>query len=80
VIEVDGESHGHTVDADAARTRFLEAQGYRVVRFTNSDVLGNLDGVAKAVELALANRPSPNPSRKREGSMWGPTVRWHRRR
>jgi very-short-patch-repair endonuclease len=77
VVEVDGESHELTLGADTARTRFLESQGYRVVRFTNADVMSNLDGVVQAIGLALDDRPSPSPSGKREGSLWGPTVRWH---
>lgn len=72
IIEVDGESHDQTIAYDMARTRFLAAEGYHVIRFSNADVMGNLDGVAKAIELALAD----SPSRKRAGSLWGPTVRW----
>ncbi len=66
VIEVDGGQHADDL-ADEARTRFLEARGYRVIRFWNNDVLGNLDGVVAEIERVLADRPSPNPSRKREG-------------
>ena len=66
VIEIDGGQHGDP--ADAERTRFLEARGYRVIRFWNNDVLGNLDGVVAEIERVLADRPSPNPSRKREGN------------
>ncbi|MEP7222107.1 MAG: DUF559 domain-containing protein [Novosphingobium sp.] len=70
IIEVDGESHTHAIGYDQARTRFLEAQGFRVLRFWNNDVMENLEGVVKQIELALADRPSPNPSRKREGGLW----------
>ncbi|WP_066658770.1 MULTISPECIES: endonuclease domain-containing protein [unclassified Sphingomonas] len=65
VIEVDGGQHGDA--SDEARTGFLEARGYRVIRFWNNDVLSNLDGVVSEIERVLADRPSPNPSRKREG-------------
>jgi very-short-patch-repair endonuclease len=80
VIEVDGDTHAHSVGYDESRTRFLESQGYRVIRFWNNEVMENLDGVVKWIEMELANRPSPNPSRKREGSIWGETVRWTRKR
>ena len=76
VIELDGESHAHSVEYDLARTRFLENQGYRVIRFWNNEVMENLEGVVKRIELELADRPSPNPSRRREGSLWGETIRW----
>lgn len=45
VIEVDGDSHGETVEYDAVRTIVLESLGLRVIRFTNADVLGNIAGV-----------------------------------
>jgi very-short-patch-repair endonuclease len=44
VIEVDGGQHAEC-PADAARTRYIESKGYRVLRFWNNDVLGNLEGV-----------------------------------
>ena len=36
VIELDGDSHAGRESYDDARTRFLEEQGYRVIRFSNS--------------------------------------------
>jgi very-short-patch-repair endonuclease len=60
VIEVDGDSHALQIDYDARRTEFLAREGYRVLRFTNADVMGNLDGVCRAIELALAGRASPS--------------------
>ncbi|MBZ9648424.1 DUF559 domain-containing protein [Sphingobium sp. 3R8] len=66
IIEVDGGQHNQEVDAQ--RTRYIEAQGFRVIRFWNSDVLGNLDGVVEEIERVIADMPSPSPSRKREGS------------
>lgn len=51
VIEVDGGQHSE--EADAPRTAFLEAQGYRVVRFWNNEVLGNLEGVLARLEEVL---------------------------
>ena len=70
IIEIDGGQHALAKDYDSRRTRFLEAQGYTVIRFWNNEVLDNLDGVLTRIENALANMPSPNPSRKREGSLW----------
>jgi very-short-patch-repair endonuclease len=66
VIEVDGGQHND--GGDAARTRYIEAQGFRVIRFWNNDVLGNLDGVIEEIARVIADMPSPAPSRKREGS------------
>ncbi|MES2444084.1 MAG: DUF559 domain-containing protein [Pseudomonadota bacterium] len=68
IVEVDGGQHAIDAEQDARRTRYLEAKGYRVIRFWNNDVLGNLEGVVAEIERVLAELPSPNPSRKREGS------------
>ncbi len=51
VIEVDGGQHGGSVDA--ARDAFLATQGFWVMRFWNSDVSGNLDGVLQVVIEAV---------------------------
>ncbi len=61
VIEVDGGQHGGP-DEDE-RTALIEAEGYRVVRFWNHDVLGNDDGVATMLASycgdATPTQPSP---------------------
>jgi len=67
IIEVDGGQHADSGD-DVTRTRYLEAKGYRVIRFWNNEVLGNLEGVVAMIERVLAALPSPSPSRKRKGS------------
>ena len=60
VIEIDGDTHVSQEDYDAVRTAYLEASGYRVIRFTNADVLGNLDGVLSALADVLPlSQPSP---------------------
>lgn len=53
IIEVDGGQHDERRPADKRRTRFLEAEGFTVLRFWNHDVLGNLDGVLAAIAGAL---------------------------
>ncbi len=68
VIEVDGGQHAVAADHDASRTRYLEREGYRVIRFWNNDVLGNPGGVIAEIERVPASFPSPSPSRGREGS------------
>ncbi len=67
VIEIDGGQHGP--ERDAWRTRMIEAEGYRVIRFWNHDVLGNPEGAWVTLAEALHNRhphPGPPPSRGRE--------------
>ena len=49
IVEVDGGQHAAQLHYDEQRTRWLEAQGYRVLRFWNNDVLANTEAVAQAV-------------------------------
>jgi len=60
VIEVDGGQHAES-RSDRSRTNFLENRGYRVIRFWNNDVLGNIDGVVSEIERVLTDMPSPTP-------------------
>jgi very-short-patch-repair endonuclease len=52
VIEVDGGQHAENA-ADAVRTKFIEGQGYRVLRFWNNDVLGNIEGVLEVIQATV---------------------------
>ena len=51
VIELDGEQHGldRTAAYDAARTRRLEKDGFRVVRFPNHEVHRNFQHICEAI-------------------------------
>ena len=53
-IELDGGQH--TPEVDAPRTQIIEAFGYRILRFWNTDVLTNIEGVLEVIrgELLLA--------------------------
>ena len=53
VIELDGGQHSDAFEYDTTRTRYLEARGYRVLRFWNNDVMKNIDGVVRKIEEAL---------------------------
>jgi len=53
VLELDGGQHAINVTTDARRTEYLEQQGYRVLRFWNNDILGNMEGCLSAIEAAL---------------------------
>ncbi|MDV3456721.1 DUF559 domain-containing protein [Sphingomonas sp. HF-S4] len=68
VIEVDGGQHDWQSDRDATRSCYLQSQGFQVIRFWNNDVMERIDGVVAEIERVLGDRPSPNPSRKREGN------------
>ena len=68
-VELDGGQHLDAVDYDARRTRWLEQNGWCVVRLWNSDVLANLDGAAEyllsiAAECLGGTHPQPLPCRE----------------
>ncbi len=53
VIELDGGQHAQQTEYDASRTRWLEAEGYRVIRFWNHVVFEDDDSVEEAIWIAL---------------------------
>lgn len=53
IIEVDGGQHGP--ETDRQRTDYLEAQGFRVLRFWNGEILQNLDGVLETIVAAVSD-------------------------
>lgn len=55
VVEVDGGQHADSA-ADTVRDAALAGEGYRVMRFWNTDVLSNMDGVLDALLAALRSR------------------------
>jgi len=62
IIEVDGSQHGETgnVEHDLKRTRWLEGEGYRVLRFWNNDVIARTGAVVEAIHDAISITP-PRP-------------------
>jgi very-short-patch-repair endonuclease len=61
VVDLDGFQHQMPagVEYDEARTAFLSGRGLRVLRFTNSEVLTNLEGVLEIISVAVESPPSP---------------------
>ncbi len=49
VIELDGDSHLLTAEADEVRETYLRSRGLQVIRFSNDEVLKELDVVAGAI-------------------------------
>ncbi len=66
-IEVDGDTHAGNEAHDERRTVWLEEQGYRVIRFSNADVMRNLEGVLLVIEEVLRTAPLPTLSPQGRG-------------
>ncbi len=54
IIELDGGQHASRPVEDTRRTQMLEQAGFRVLRFWNTDVIENLDGVLEAIHMSLS--------------------------
>ena len=69
VVEVDGESHDFEsrLRHDERRDQWFASRGYRVLRFTNDDVMRNLEGVVLAIGQAVEQAAPPSLALPRKG-------------
>jgi very-short-patch-repair endonuclease len=58
IIELDGGQHADSKH-DVVRDRWLEEHGYRVLRFWNNDVMGNVEGVLETIAMVLNGKSDP---------------------
>ena len=78
IVEADGGQHSESPH-DAERDAYLTAQGFRILRFWNNDILANSDGVVASILDAIDSPgaqtradPTPQPlSRKGRGAFEG---------
>ncbi len=56
-LEIDGDQHGRQASYDLARIRYINACGYRVVRFSNHDLRYNTDAVLQTLREVLDKCP-----------------------
>ncbi len=60
VIEIDGSIHQlpENKESDAVRTEWLNSKGFKVIRFTNDEVLGTTDKTLELIVTTLKEQPS----------------------
>lgn len=58
IVEADGGQHNGSAH-DERRDEWLRRQGFRVLRFWNNEIMGNLEGVLTTILEAVTSRPSP---------------------
>ena len=54
IIEIDGGHHQEQRQADSTRAAWLNARGFRVVRYWNNEVLADVDSVLESIRMTLA--------------------------
>lgn len=69
VVEADGSQHVDDAEYDHHRSLFLEAEGFRVLRFWNNEVLTDIDGVLELIRTVLLTGLKPSPSHVGRGPL-----------
>ncbi|MFB0874139.1 MULTISPECIES: endonuclease domain-containing protein [unclassified Sphingobium] len=69
VIEVDGDGHAAREAADQQRSALLESKGFTVIRFSNAEIMGNIEGVLEAIGRIARLIPSPSHSAAPSGAL-----------
>ena len=65
IIELDGGQHDERKIYDEKRSKLLEANGFRIIRFWNNELLSNIECVLETIYDALTiKHPSPDASRR----------------
>jgi len=58
VVEVDGNIHDSQVQEDQERTQLIERKGFKVIRFRNEEVIGDMEAVLEKIEIDLSKQPT----------------------
>jgi very-short-patch-repair endonuclease len=71
IVEVDGEIHQYHQEEDLVRQKYLQHMHYSIIRFTNDEVLTNIERVLgkilECLNLSSADNESAPPLRARRG-------------
>ncbi len=57
VVEVDGDNHDLQVEQDEERTKILQKKAFKVIRFRNEEVIGEIETVLEKIEAVLSKQP-----------------------
>ncbi|ARV14521.1 DUF559 domain-containing protein [Polaribacter sp. SA4-12] len=76
IIEVDGKYHNtkEQIEADELRTQILTELGFKVIRFTNEEVIGNIENVTKKITQELHNSEKSLPFGEVGGASLPPHI------
>ncbi len=59
IIEIDGGIHKKQIQQDKERTLNLNQKGYKVIRFTNEEVLNNIESVLREIKKHISSNQPP---------------------
>ena len=62
IVELDGAHHAIEAEYDARRAEELERMGFQVIRFSNEDVLADIERVLERIAAAALRDPTAGPS------------------
>jgi very-short-patch-repair endonuclease len=74
LIEIDGGVHTKQSDYDNLRTLLLNQKGFRLVRFTNGEVLKNINDVILRIKNEIASSAFQAPSPRVEKEYKNPPL------
>lgn len=61
IVEIDGGYHDYKYEEDVSRQKYLEEMGWRVVRFSNEEVIENVEAVAIVIARTMGMEPTFGP-------------------
>jgi very-short-patch-repair endonuclease len=63
IVELDSASHDfeEQLSADQKRDAFFVSEGFQVLRFTNEQVMSNLEGIVETIRQVASSRASSSP-------------------
>jgi len=73
IIEVDGITHDNeqTVNKDKQREEDLKKKGFKIIRFTDDEVLRNMEGVKEQLKLQIKDMRKSTPYPRQRGTIRG---------
>lgn len=74
-IELDGGQHAEMQTYDTNRTAFIESKGFHVLRFWNTDIFENLEGILMTIAQSIQHPHPDLPPQAREGAIDENTAR-----
>ncbi len=70
-VEIDGDSHGEQKEYDRQRTERLNALGVTVLRYTNDEVMTNIEAVYEDLKIKITSLGKPRKTKPPQSPLSG---------